>query len=160
MKKSYEMEFTELQGRDALRAFRQRIEADSSLNDARKAWWRDRIQNRLSMLSEADRRAHFLRQRMKERARGLVTDIENEQQAFVDQRVHVNVKPAALHAFFAVNQRAAEPIVFGEKPPEVADQHDYAPPQPIQTDEYERVRLRWMKPDGKGGVVPRDEQQE
>ena len=36
----------------------------------------------------------------------------------------------------------------------VAQAFNRQPPQPIVVD-YNRVRLRWMKPDGKGGLVPR-----
>jgi len=36
----------------------------------------------------------------------------------------------------------------------IADMAERDLPAPILT-HYERVRLRWMKPDGKGGLVPK-----
>ena len=58
-------------------------------------------------------------------------------QKFVDDPVYINQKPETQ---LSASVRAA----FG----------DFQKPKPILI-RHDRVRLRWMEPDGKGGMVPR-----
>ena len=76
----------------------------------------------------ADREhARFMRQPLK-------TDVERHGQAYVDEPILVHPKITPLGA-------------------EVMKAFGRAPPKPV-TIGHDRVRLRWMKPDGKGGLVP------
>lgn len=71
-----------------------------------------------------------------------ITEVKREGQKFLDEPVYASPKPElitniALSVGAAFNEgrpRAPRRILLG----------------------HERVQLRWMKPDGKGGLVPRD----
>lgn len=67
----------------------------------------------------------------------IITEIRHAGQEFLDEPV-----------FVAPKQRSELDRIFAaafKQPPL---------PQPIQVG-HERVRLQWMKPDGKGGLVPK-----
>ena len=66
----------------------------------------------------------------------LVTKITREGQPFYDEAVYATPKPAS-------------PVEAS-----IAAMFKRQLPQPMQIG-HERVRLQWMKPDGKGGLVPK-----
>ena len=68
--------------------------------------------------------------------RNLKTSVKKDGQEYVDEPVCARAKrPSRITASLmaAFGEREKTDIVLG----------------------YERVRIRWMKPDGKGGLVPR-----
>lgn len=70
----------------------------------------------------------------------LRTEIAREGQRFVDRPVYEDVsRPRPAAAAVAQALRAAPPRRI------------------VHVAGYERTELRWMKPDGKGGFVPKDD---
>lgn len=65
------------------------------------------------------------------------TTIQESGQAYVDEPIMAYLEPRGVSRSVS--------IAIGTRP---------APRIPIVTG-YDRVKLRWMKPDGKGGLVPR-----
>lgn len=79
--------------------------------------------------------------------------ITSPAQRFFDEPVYVEIsaaKPLAL----AVNQAAQQIAVQQWRKP---SRGPVILPVITDIDHYERVQLRWMKPDGKGGLVPKYE---
>ena len=75
----------------------------------------------------------------------LKTTITKDGQRYVDEPVLVQPKREARSRLSHAVQAALDP----------QGQYAERPRAPI-TVGHERVLLRWMKPDGKGGLVPRD----
>lgn len=73
----------------------------------------------------------------------LRTRVTREGQPYVDEPIEVRPRKEAMPSPIGMAVAAA----FGEDKPKV--------PQPI-TVGYELVRLRWMRPDGKGGLTPKN----
>lgn len=106
----------------------------------------------------------------------LRTSIVREGQPYVDEPVYETVSKATPLAMNIAHRlphelAAAKQHVFGgpAKEAEAVENNPFleyakglgrvAPPKPIAKitalSHYNHVRLRWMKPDGKGGLVPR-----
>jgi len=75
----------------------------------------------------------------------LKTTIERDGQRYVDEPILVRPKPEQRSRIQNAVQAALDPQGFFAERPRA----------PI-TVGHERVLLRWMKPDGKGGLVPRE----
>ncbi len=99
----------------------------------------------------------------------LKTLVTHEGQAYVDEPVYEVVSAASPIALAVTRSLPFEiagklPYVFGMPPDEsIRDAEDIAPlispRQQLRTkitalSRYNHVRLRWMKPDGEGGLVP------
>lgn len=76
----------------------------------------------------------------------LQTKIRSDRQRYYDEPVYCNPLPDPVGR--AVRQALRE-MHRGPVP------HNDLEPQPVIV-RYERVQLRWMVPDGKGGLKPRD----
>lgn len=72
--------------------------------------------------------------------------VTTDGQAYVDEPVYVAPKPEAV-SVIALSVAEA----FNPRPGALSHKQTL---QPILV-HHERVRLRWMKPNGKGGLVPR-----
>jgi fructose-1,6-bisphosphatase len=86
--------------------------------------------------------------------------ITDDGQAYVDEPVYIEVskaKPLALEVNAALPQLAAGHIhVFGAKRQQPRRRGPHIPPVIETLSHYNHVRLRWMKPDGRGGLIPRE----
>lgn len=72
----------------------------------------------------------------------LRTKVTKDGQRFVDEPIQIQPKASAMPSQIGVAVAKA----FGEERPKL--------PEPV-TVGHERVELRWIKPDGKGGLVPK-----
>ncbi len=86
---------------------------------------------------------------MNRQQQSLRTQIDNDRQRFVDEPVYAEISKAKPLAV-AISQgltsidRATGRHIGTNIAPSIFD-----------VSHYERVQLRWMRPDGKGGLVPK-----